>query len=134
MTARRPEARLWIIGDGPARETLYRQIGDLDQRFRAFLPGTFDCLDELVQASDMLLLPSPHKRRRWSCCRPRQPACPSSRPNRRGLGNALAQQTGLLYPRRHQRLANAIVELMENPATAFVMAPPARAGTCTSDT
>ena len=54
VTARRPEARLWIVGDGPERERLYQQIGDLDQRFRALLPGTFDCLDELFQASDAL--------------------------------------------------------------------------------
>ena len=60
VTARRPEARLWIVGDGPEREELYHQIGDLDQRFRALLPGTFDCLDELLQASDMLLVPAPH--------------------------------------------------------------------------
>ena len=58
VTARRSEARLWIIGDGPERDTLYRQIGDLDQRFRVLLPGTFDCLDDLIQASDMLLIPS----------------------------------------------------------------------------
>src|SRR3954468_8012543 len=60
VTARRPEARLWIIGDGPEREKLYHQISDLDQRFRAFLPGTFDCLEELFQASDMLLVPARH--------------------------------------------------------------------------
>jgi glycosyltransferase involved in cell wall biosynthesis len=58
VTARQPEARLWIVGDGPERERLYRQIGDLDQRFRVLIPGTFDCLDELIQASDMLLVPS----------------------------------------------------------------------------
>jgi len=59
VTARQPDARLWIIGDGPERERLYRQIGDLDQRFRVVIPGTFDCLEELLQASDMLLIPSP---------------------------------------------------------------------------
>lgn len=60
VTACKPEARLWIIGDGPERDTLYQQIGDLDQRFRVLVPGTFDCLDDLIQASDMLLVPSPH--------------------------------------------------------------------------
>lgn len=60
VTARKPEARLWIVGDGPERDGLYQQIGDLDQRFRVLLPGTFDCLDDLIQASDMLLVPSAH--------------------------------------------------------------------------
>jgi glycosyltransferase involved in cell wall biosynthesis len=58
VTARRPEAKLWIIGDGPERERLYQQIGDLDQRFRVMLPGTFERYDELLAACDMLLVPA----------------------------------------------------------------------------
>ena len=60
VTARRSEARLWMIGDGPERERLYRQIGDLDQRFRAFLPGTFECHQELLAACNVLLVPGAH--------------------------------------------------------------------------
>jgi glycosyltransferase involved in cell wall biosynthesis len=57
VTANRPEARLWIIGDGPDRERLYRQICDLDLRYRVLIPGTFDCLDELFAAADLYLQP-----------------------------------------------------------------------------
>ena len=57
VTARRPEAKLWIVGDGPERERLYQQIGDLDQRFRVMLPGTFERYDELLAACDMFLAP-----------------------------------------------------------------------------
>ena len=60
VAARRSNARLWIIGDGPERDNLYRQIGDLDQRFRVLIPGTFDGLDEVLQAADMYLVPAPH--------------------------------------------------------------------------
>jgi glycosyltransferase involved in cell wall biosynthesis len=60
VTARKSDARLWIVGDGPSRERLYHQIGDLDQRFRVLIPGTFDCLRELVQAADLFLSPAPH--------------------------------------------------------------------------
>jgi len=59
VTANRPEARLWIIGDGPERESLYRQISDLDLRYRVLIPGTFDCLDELFAAVDLFVHPSP---------------------------------------------------------------------------
>ena len=59
VTANRPEARLWIIGDGPERERLYRQISDLDLRYRVLIPGTFDCLDELFAAADLFVQPSP---------------------------------------------------------------------------
>lgn len=57
VAARRPDARLWIVGDGPLRARLYRQIQDLDLRFRVLLPGTFDSLQELCHAADALLVP-----------------------------------------------------------------------------
>jgi glycosyltransferase involved in cell wall biosynthesis len=59
--ARRSEARLWILGDGPLRDRLYSQIGDLDQRFRVLIPGTFDSLLEIMQAADLFLVPAPHQ-------------------------------------------------------------------------
>jgi glycosyltransferase involved in cell wall biosynthesis len=57
VTANRPEARLWIVGDGPERERLFRQICDLDLRHRVLLPGTFDFLDELLDAADLFIQP-----------------------------------------------------------------------------
>jgi glycosyltransferase involved in cell wall biosynthesis len=60
VSARRPEAKLWIVGDGPERQRLYQHIGDLDQRFRIMLPGMFERLDELLQACDLLLVPGSH--------------------------------------------------------------------------
>jgi glycosyltransferase involved in cell wall biosynthesis len=60
VTARKSDARLWIVGDGPWREKLYHQISDLDQRFRVLIPGTFDCLAELLEAADLFLSPAPH--------------------------------------------------------------------------
>lgn len=61
VTARHSDARLWLVGDGPERQRLYQQIGDLDQRFRAFLPGTFDCLTDLLAAANVLLVPGHHQ-------------------------------------------------------------------------
>ena len=58
VTANRPESRLWIVGDGPERDRLYRQICALDLRYRVLIPGTFDCLDELLAAADLYLQPS----------------------------------------------------------------------------
>lgn len=60
VRAQRPEARLWLVGDGPERDKLYRQIGDLDQRFRILLPGWFDCLDDLLLAADLAIFPAAH--------------------------------------------------------------------------
>lgn len=55
-----PHARLWIIGDGPERENLFRQICDWDLRYRVVIPGEFDHWDDLLQAADLLIAPAPH--------------------------------------------------------------------------
>jgi len=120
VTARRPEARLWLVGDGPERERLYRQIGDLDQRFRAFLPGTFDCLDELFQASDMLLVPAPHTVAPLALVEAQAAGLPVIAADWPALRSAVAhEQTGLLYPGGDfKALAAAVVRLIEQPGIA----------------
>lgn len=54
-----PHARLWIIGDGPERENLFRQICDWDLRYRVVIPGAFDHWDDLLLAADLLIAPAP---------------------------------------------------------------------------
>lgn len=121
VTARRPEARLWIVGDGPDREKLYRQIGDLDQRFRAFLPGTFDCVDELLQASDMLLVPAPHLAPPLVMLQAQAAGLPMVAADSPGARRHVAPgESGLLHPPGDiKALAYAVIELMENPARAI---------------
>ncbi|NLX54473.1 MAG: glycosyltransferase family 4 protein [Planctomycetaceae bacterium] len=53
-----PFARLWLVGDGPQRETLYRRIRDADLVGRVLMPGTFDSTDELLLAADLLVVPA----------------------------------------------------------------------------
>ncbi|WP_254513371.1 glycosyltransferase family 4 protein [Anatilimnocola floriformis] len=54
-----PHARLWILGDGPDREPLFRLICDLDLRYRVVIPGAFDYWEDLLAAADMLIAPAP---------------------------------------------------------------------------
>lgn len=54
-----PHARLWIIGDGPDREPLFRLICDLDLRYRVVIPGAFDHWEDLLAAADLMIAPSP---------------------------------------------------------------------------
>lgn len=57
-----PHARLWVVGDGPQREELYRRIRDADLYGRVLIPGEFDATDDLLQAADLLIAPmSPPK-------------------------------------------------------------------------
>jgi glycosyltransferase involved in cell wall biosynthesis len=129
VTARRAEARLWIVGDGPDRETLYRQIGDLDQRFRALLPGTFDCLDELLQASDMLLVPAPHASPPQALLQAQACGLPVVAANGPAMGAHIAhEQSGLIYsPGDIKGLAEAVWGLLDRPGTAIAYGSAARA-------
>lgn len=58
IAKRRPNARLWLIGEGPHREPLYDLIVDLGLHHQVFLPGAFDDVTELLTAADLYVLPS----------------------------------------------------------------------------
>jgi len=128
VTARRPEARLWIVGDGPDREALYRQIGDLDQRFRAMLPGTFDSLDELLQASDMLLVPAPHAAPPQVMLQAQAFGLPIIAADTPAIRTQIAhEQSGVIYPQGDiKALASAVCGLIERPGTAITFGSAAR--------
>lgn len=52
-----PTAKLWLLGDGPYREELYQLIGDLDLRHCVLMPGTFEDVDEVLHAANLLVCP-----------------------------------------------------------------------------
>jgi glycosyltransferase involved in cell wall biosynthesis len=54
-----PTAKLWLIGDGPYRDDLHRLISDLDLRHCVQMPGTFESIDDLLRAADLLVHPGP---------------------------------------------------------------------------
>ncbi len=129
VTARHPETRLWIVGDGPDREKLYQQIGDLDQRFRATLPGTFDCLDELLQAIDMLLVPAPYASPPQVLLQAQAQGLPVIAADAPAVRERIAhEQTGLLYAAGDiKALADAVCSLVERPGSAITYGSAARA-------
>lgn len=55
---RYPDARLWLVGDGPARDELFELILDLDLRGYVVMPGSFDDVQDLLYAADVFVLPS----------------------------------------------------------------------------
>jgi glycosyltransferase involved in cell wall biosynthesis len=129
VTARHREARLWIIGDGPDRDSLYRQIGDLDQRFRVLLPGTFDCLDDLLFASDMLLIPSPFVSPPRVLLEAQAHGLPAIAADCAAVRQYMVHgQNGLLYaPGDVKVLADAVTDLIARPGVAIPYGSAARA-------
>jgi glycosyltransferase involved in cell wall biosynthesis len=53
-----PEARLWLVGDGPERDDLYDRLKQQELRYHVSMPGAFDDVTELLYAADMFVLPS----------------------------------------------------------------------------
>lgn len=58
VAARLPLARLWLVGDGPLRPALERQIAAFGLHGRVVLAGSFDSVDEMLSAADLFVLPS----------------------------------------------------------------------------
>jgi glycosyltransferase involved in cell wall biosynthesis len=54
---RRPNARLWLVGEGSRRRALRRQIETLNLGSRVSLVGVFDQVDALLAAADVFLRP-----------------------------------------------------------------------------
>ena len=58
VLARRPDAQLWLAGEGPYRATLEDEIASRNLDGRVVLAGVFDSVDELLRAADLFVLPS----------------------------------------------------------------------------
>jgi glycosyltransferase involved in cell wall biosynthesis len=54
-----PSAKLWLIGDGPLRDSLYQSVVDLGLRQQIAMPGSFDELSELYHAADLFVSSAP---------------------------------------------------------------------------
>lgn len=52
-----PSARLWLIGDGPYRDRLFRQVVNLDLQRSVVMPGTFDHVDGVLKAANVFVHP-----------------------------------------------------------------------------
>ena len=97
VVQRWPMARLWLVGDGPLRDALHREIADCDLARCVLMPGTFDEVDEIFRAANLFV-------------------CPSAEP---GLPQALLEAIGAGVPvvaadtedlRRHPGIGGAHVE------------------------
>ena len=53
-----PEARLWLVGEGPDRDDLYDRLRDHELKYHVVMPGAFDDVAELLHAADVFVLPS----------------------------------------------------------------------------
>ena len=55
IAQRWPSAKLWLVGDGSMRQTLYEQIVHVGLHHHVVMPGSFDDLVGLLQAADVYI-------------------------------------------------------------------------------
>jgi glycosyltransferase involved in cell wall biosynthesis len=128
IAARWPLSQLWMVGDGPLREELYRLISDLDLRYRVLLPGTFSPMDELYQAADLFIRPAlvdGPTLRLADALAAGLPAITTDLAGHRVWIDS--GRTGVLVPPRDTKaLSEAIRGLLDDPARAVALGSAAR--------
>lgn len=123
-----PDGRLWLAGDGPQRGALAAQIDRLGLSGRVVLAGTFQQVDDLLAAADLFVLPSYEEGMSLSLLEAMAAGLPivaSDIPGNRPLVEH--QRHGLLFPPgRPEPLAQAMLQIIDNPAAAETLGQAAR--------
>ncbi len=127
VLARWPRARLWLIGDGPQRDVLWRHICDMDLRGTVLMPGLFDTIEDILHAADLFVLPSYEEGMSLSLLEAMQAGLPVVATDIPGNRAILNDQTGrLVPPHTPAALSRAMLELLENREQASLLGLHAR--------
>ena len=115
-----PNARLWLVGDGPYREELNELIGHLGLWGFVYLAGPFDDVEDFLRAADLFVLPSLEEGMSLALLEAMAiglPVVASAIPaNEAIVADGL---TGRLAPPRDtQRLTDAVVDLFKDREAA----------------
>lgn len=124
-----PEARLLLVGEGPARESLQRLVAQLDLTHRVVFTGLRSDVPDLIRASTVVLLPSVTEAlptvliEAAACARPVVATTVGGTPEVVEDG-----RTGVLIPPGDaERLADAVAQLLGDPSLREQMGREGRA-------
>jgi len=128
VVVRRPDARLWLAGEGPFRRALEAQIVDLDLLGRVFLAGLFDSVEELLAAADLFVLPSREESPSLALLEAMAAGLPIVATDVPGTREPVTDgQHGLLVPGQDvDALSAAILRLLDAPELAARLGAAAR--------
>ncbi len=124
-----PDARLWLVGEGPHRKRLEDQIVDLDLLGRVFLAGLYDSVEELLAAADLFVLPSREEGPSLALVEAMGAGLPVVTTDVAGNRELVTDgRHGLLVPNRDvEAMGTAVLRLLDEPGLA------ARLGTAARD-
>jgi glycosyltransferase involved in cell wall biosynthesis len=128
VAVRRPDARLWLAGEGPYRKALATQIGDRGLEGRVFLVGVFDSVDGLLAAADLFISSSPEEGPSLALLEAMAAGLPTVAADTSGNREIVTnERDGLLVPAEDSgALGAAISRLWDNPELAARLGAAAR--------
>jgi glycosyltransferase involved in cell wall biosynthesis len=120
---RRPDARLWLIGDGPDRGRLFRHVQDSELVGRINMPGCFDAEKELLQAADVAIVPTGSPASTPFILASMAARLPVIAVDAAGTRSTIIPgETGTLVPADFPNIwADAIIKIIENPQSVAGM-------------
>lgn len=128
IVTRRPDARLWLAGEGPHERALGERIEAANLAGHVSLVGLFDNVDDLLAAADLFVLPSLQEGMSVSLLEAMSAALPvvaTDIPGNRDL--VTDGRHGLLVPvENSEALSDAILRLLDDPPLGARLATAAR--------
>jgi glycosyltransferase involved in cell wall biosynthesis len=109
-----PNARLWLVGEGPDRDDLYDRLRTHELKYHVAMPGAFDDVSELLHAADVLVMPTHGEGLSLSVLEAMAAGLPVVATDTPGNREAITHgEQGLLVPPRNPTsLAEAIAETL----------------------
>ena len=128
IVRRWPAAQLWIVGDGPQRRDLAREIDALDLSGNVVLCGAFDSVDDFLGAADCFVLPSLEEGMSLALLEAMSAGLPVVATDIEGNRQLVRhERQGLLVPAGDARgLAAAIGRVLAEPTLAAALGTAAR--------
>lgn len=125
---RLPDARLWLVGDGPCRGELNDLIGNLGLWGFVYLAGPFDDVEDFLRAADLFVLPSLEEGMSLAVLEAMAAGLPVVATNI-PANQAIVEENvsgRLVPPRDGERLAGAVIDLLADGPAAESLGQAAR--------
>lgn len=113
-----PDARLWLFGDGPDRDRLFREIKDHDLRRLVCLPGTIDDAAEALHAADLFVSPCDEPglpQAMLEALAARRPVIAADTPDQRHLQRQVGDALRLVASADPAAWSRTLVHLLQHP-------------------
>lgn len=125
--ARLPDAEFWIVGEGPDRQLVESRAAALDRRLRLFGAVRYADLPGIFAQASVFLLSSAYEGLPRVAIETMSAGVPLVSTDISGMRDVVADgRTGRLVPRDAQRLAEAVIGLIEDRRLAGEIAGRAR--------